>query len=423
MATLRNLDPGRTLSGAVPLDLPAQFTNAVRSDCVTRLADPGQDGHALSPSGTASILARLRDRFVYRPLAFAEPAESIELAQCAMAVTPGDVITGITSSGDVLLSLLAGDPALVIGFDANPTQTAVGKLKRVLCARTPLEVALRFLGLASESSEKRLETWAELRPHLGANASFLEKYDLGKGVLNCGTTRKLFRLMSLGLRICVGTKGYARLMDPRSTCAERLEVYEALRRRAEYRFLVRPMLHWGSRCFQHFFYPPALCVNSGNPRRALQDIVSTFQRLFEVGFHDNPVFGRYLTGEIPPEQIRQLYSEPAWKVLREKIDRIKFETRTIQDGIRELAPRSVDAFYLSNAPDYLRPDELRSLCEAMARAARAGARVYYLSLDPVCPFARIGLHPAFTRVPDLERTLKQMDPVGLYQYLGVLIRE
>ncbi len=423
MAALRNLETGRTAHDAVPLGRSAEFTSAARLEHVSSLAGCAPDHQTASPSATASIWSRLRDRVVYRPLAFAEPAESIELAWAAMAVTPGDVVVGITSSGDVLLSLLARDPAMVIGFDANPTQTAIAGLKRLLCARTSLEGTVRFLGLVSESPKKRLKTWAELKPQLGAGAYLLERYDLGKGVLNCGTTRKLFQLMSLGLRMSVGREGYERLVDPRGTRSERLEVHQALRERVEYRFLVRPILHWGSRCFQHFFYPPALCANSDNPRRALEDIASTFQRLFEVGFHDNPVFGRYLTGEIPVEQVRRLYSEAAWTALRKRIDRIRFETRTIQDGIRELEPQSVDVFYLSNAPDYLRPAELRSLCDAMGYAARSGARVYYLSLDPACPFGRKGVHPAFRRAVEVEGILRQMDPVGLYQYLGVLIRE
>jgi S-adenosylmethionine:diacylglycerol 3-amino-3-carboxypropyl transferase len=85
----------------------------------------------------------------------------------------------------------------------------------------------------------------------------------------------------------------------------------------------------------------------------------------------------------------------------------------------QLARHSIDAIYLSNAPDYLRPDGLESLAAGVRHAARPGARVYYLSLDDVCAFERSCVAVPFRRVRAVEERMRAADPVGLYRFLGV----
>ncbi len=367
----------------------------------------------------AGFSRRIRDAVVYRPLAFAEPAESIELAQMALAVPAGGSVAGITSSGDILLALLADGAGRVRGFDANPVQTALARLKLALCGRVPAERATEFLGLAAATRDERMAQWAELRAAMGDDAEILERFDVGGGVVNSGTTRKLFRWMSTAMRACIGRAATERLVGAGSTEADRLRLLEELRGRALYRWLLRPVLSGGGRLFQHFLYPPALCANSDHPRRALRDILLSYRRLFEVGFHDNPVLGRHLTGEIPREQLRRLYSNEPWAEVRRRAGDIRFETAVIQKGLMSLERGSVDAIYLSNAPDYLRPDGLRELAAAVRHAARPGARVYYLSLDDECVFERSRIDVAFRRAREIESRLTAADPVGLYRFLGV----
>ncbi len=356
---------------------------------------------------------------VYRPLAFAEPAESIELARMALALPAGGSVAGITSSGDILLALLADGAGRVSGFDANPVQTALARLKLALCERVSVERAVGFLGLREMTRDERMALWAELRAALGDDAAILERFNVGSGVVNSGTTRKLFRWMSTAMRACIGRTATERLVGPRSTEADRLKLLEELRGKALYRSFLRPVLSAGGRLFQHFLYPPALCSNSDHPRRALRDILQSYRRLFEVGFHDNPVLGRHLTGEIPREQVERLYSARPWAEVRRRADDIRLETAVIQQGLMSLERGSVDAIYLSNAPDYLRPDGLRELAAAVRHAARPGARVYYLSLDDECVFEQNRIDVAFRRAREIESRLMAADPVGLYRFLGV----
>ena len=365
------------------------------------------------------VSRRIRDAIAYRPLAFAEPAESIELARTALGLRPGGHVAGITSSGDILLAMLADGAGRVSGFDANPVQTALARLKLLLCERISVEQAVGMLGLRDMPRDERMAMWASLRAGLGEDAAILERFDVGGGVVNSGTTRKLFRWMSSAMRACIGRAETERLVGAGSTEADRLRLLEELRGKRLYRFLIRPMLSAGGGVFQHFLYPPALCANSDHPRRALRDILQSYRRLFEVGFHDNAVLARHLTGEIPREQIERLYSAGPWAELRQRADAIRFETAAIQRGLMSLERGSADAIYLSNAPDYLRPDGLRELAAAVRHAARSGARVYYLSLDDACVFERCGVRVPYRRAREVEEQLTAADPVGLYRFLGV----
>lgn len=366
---------------------------------------------------------RFRNKYVYGRLAFAEPAESIRLARQALKIKPDDAVVGITSSGDILLSFLADRPASIRGFDANPTQTALAQLKHTLCHEVSLDHSLGFLGLAQLSAHERVATWSTLKQYMGPHAIHLESLKIKKGLLNTGVSIKLTRYVFAMLRYLAGPKDFARLIAPETTASQRLEIFDKIKSRKRYRYCARPLLHSGSELFQHFFFPPGLCANSDYPKRALKDLLGYFERLFEVGFHRNPVFHRHLTGDIPDEQVEHIYSPTAWKTIKESDSYVSFETCSLEDGFFELKKNSTDAFYLSNAPDYFRSDRLHRLAQALEHAAKPGARVYYLSLDSNCPFDRCHIDMPFQHLESDERDLRNADSVGLYPYLGVLVRE
>ena len=388
-------------------------------DCRARISQ--RDDSASSDMTVMGI--SFHNTFVYGRLAFAEPAESIRLARRALRVEPGDAVAGVTSSGDILLSLIRDRPRSIRGFDTNRTQTALAKLKYTLRQVDSLDQSLGFLGLTQVSWDERTATWNRLEKHLSADASCLDTRGIRNGILNSGMSTKLVRRAFAALRCLAGGERLARLVSPETSSSQRLEILEQIRNGKRYGHCVRPFMHAGGGLLQHFFFPPGLCANSNYPRQALKDLLGAFERVFEVGFHCNPVFSRYLTGKIPEEQIEHLYSPTAWKTIQETATQVEFETRSLEDGFFALQERSTNAFYLSNAPDYFRPEGLRRLARSLAHAAQSGARVYYLSLESQCPFDRCHIDMPFHHSKTDEQILRNADPVGLYPYLGVLLRE
>ena len=53
----------------------------------------------------------------------------------------------------------------------------------------------------------------------------------------------------------------------------------------------------------------------------------------EIGFIDNPVFCRHLTGAIPNEQVEHLYSPAAWRTAGESESAVTVETLALESGL------------------------------------------------------------------------------------------
>lgn len=360
----------------------------------------------------------LKDTFVYRPLAFAETAESIAQVHKVLRVGEGDTVAGIASSGDVLLSFLPLKPAKVYGYDFNPVQTAVSRLRQELYRRHDRKCFERFLGLESAPAEERLRQWLELKPHLGDLAAQVERLPIAGGILDYGMSAWLSRMIDLALRWNLPAADYKRLLDPATPKDERMRLYDVWRG-ATLNRAVAAVFSAGRGLFQHFFFPPAQVANSEYPQKALKDAPALLKPMFASGFADNPVVGRHMTHRIPSEHEAYLFGPKAWAGIAANIDRIRFDTAGIDAALKALPAQSVDAIYLSNAPDYLKVPGLESFAAAVRHAARPGARVFYLSLDTNDPFELQKVAVPWTLDRALAtRLMTEEDPVGVYRYLG-----
>lgn len=360
----------------------------------------------------------LKDKLVYRPLAFAETAESIAQVHKVLRVRPGDTVAGIASSGDVLLSFLPNAPARVYGYDFNPVQTAVSRLRQELYRRTDLDHFHKFLGLRHARREEREGLWNHLKPYMGGMAPVVERLPIANGILEHGMSAWLARMIDKALRWNLPEKDYQRLLSPGTGKEERLALYEQWRS-AWLNRAVATVFCLGRVVFQHFFFPPAQVANSDYPKKALRDAPALLKPMFASGFADNPVVGRHMTQRIPSEHEQYLFGTQAWNGIVTNIDRIAFETAGVDSGLRGLPAASVDAIYLSNAPDYLKKPGLESFADAVTHAARPGARVFYLSLDTHDPFQLQGVPVPWRLDTALaDRLMTEEDPVGVYRYLG-----
>ena len=360
----------------------------------------------------------LKDTFVYRPLAFAETAESIAQVHRVLRVGRGDTVAGIASSGDVLLSFLPLEPAQVLGYDFNPVQTAVSRVREELYRRTDVATFQKFFGIVDSSRQERLRIWSELRPHLGDLATTVERLPIETGILDHGMSAWLSRMIDWALKLNLPRPRYERLLARETTRDERLQIYDEWRG-AWLNRGVASVFKLGRGLFQHFFFPPAQVANSDYPKRALMDAPGLLKPMFVAGFADNPVVGRHMTRQVPTEHVEYLFGPKAWAGIAGNIDRIRFGTAGIDAALKALPAGSVDAIYLSNAPDYLKKPGLESFVAAVSHAARKGARVFYLSLDTHDPFT-IGGVPGPWKL-DLElgrREMEELDTVGVYRYLG-----
>ncbi|MFO0723640.1 MAG: DUF3419 family protein [Myxococcota bacterium] len=357
------------------------------------------------------------DRDLYGALAFAESAESLTLTEQALAPTLGDRIAGITSSGDVLLMLAGLGASEVVGFDLNPVQTALAELKLAALRQVPIDEILYFLGIEQAPEDARLRTLSRLEDALSPAAREVwssQRRAIGAGVLNHGMTYLIIRAMVGALRRLVDQDALALFLGERGSDEDRRRALDGLRGRSFTRHVLEPALARFAAQLKWVFFPHTICRVSSRPDEMIRDFFDTFAPLFVHGGMNNPVLSRAATGVLHGSWEKLLYN-PARAELLESSE-VRFETRTITDGLSRLPAGWATKIYLSNAPDYLEPQELWALAKEIRRAARPGARVLYVSL---CNEDRLG--EAFGPLIDhreLSR-IRALDDVFLYPSISV----
>ena len=336
------------------------------------------------PAGLGSFAERvLKERNLYGALAFAETAESLRLCQAALRVGPGDRVAGIGSSGDMLLSFLAEGAAEVVGFDTNPTQVALSRLKLAAIERLSVEDYLKPFGVAAASARWRLELFDRLSRATPPDVRRLLIRRRGwvpKGILNHGMTHLIIRTLVTTVSRLVDRETLDLFLGEHGTDAERARSLDALVARPSTRLVVSPFAGRFAAQLKWLFFPHKLCRVSERPDEMIADFFETFRPLFVRGAKNNPVLARSAQGDLHPEWSAHLYDEARFETIAAAAARIRFETSDLTRGLEALPARWATKVYLSNAPDYLTEDELSALVEQVRRVAAPGARVLHLSL-------------------------------------------
>lgn len=365
----------------------------------------------------AFALRMAKDRDLYGALAFAESAESLSLTRRALLPRAGDRIAGITSSGDVLLALASHGPSEVVGFDLNPVQTALAELKHAGALHLEPDELRSFLGIDALPPDARIRTLARIEDGLSLASREIwatEARHISAGILNRGMTYLIIRAMVGAMRRLVDPEALSLFLGQRGSDHDRRAALEELRARRFTRHLLSPALVTFAPLLKWVFFPHTICRVSRRPDEMIAEFFGTFQPLFVHGAENNPVLSRAATGALHPAWDQELYAEERFAGLEESS--VRFETRSITEGLSRLPAGWATKIYLSNAPDYLEPQDLWSLAKEIRRAAKPGARVLYVSL---CNEDRLG--EAFGPLVDAAELaeIRSLDDVHLYPSISV----
>jgi S-adenosylmethionine:diacylglycerol 3-amino-3-carboxypropyl transferase len=372
------------------------------------------------PAGLGSFAERvLRERNLYGALAFAETAESMRLCQAGLRVGPGDRVAGIGSSGDMLLSFLSEGAEAVVGFDTNPTQVALASLKLAAIQHLAVEEYLALFGVAAASGRWRLELFDRLSRATSADVRRTLVQRRGwvpKGILNHGMTHLIIRALVNTVSRLVDRETMELFLGEHGTDQERARSLDALVGRASTRLVVGQFTQRLAGQLKWLFFPHKLCRVSHRPDEMIADFFTTFRPLFVRGAKGNPVLARSAQGDLHPEWSAHLYDEGRFSSIADAAQRVRFEARDLTSGLASLPPRWATKLYLSNAPDYLTPEELDALVAQVQRVAAPGARVLHFSLlDEDRIGDRLG-----AEAPGLD-ALRATDNVHLYPTIAVRV--
>jgi len=360
----------------------------------------------------------IRDRNLYGALAFAETAESLRLNMQGLQVGRRDRVVGVTSSGDLLLALLAAGPQSVIGFDANNAQTVLAHLKAAAIASLSVKDYLHFMGLIEADPQARMTTFNRISRSMPAFArrNMLNKKKLVEdGILNQGMTHLIIQVLVALLSRVMSPKTLTLFLGNGGTDEDRLKHLNRLMHKRSIRYLLQPILKAAAPRLKWLFFPHRFCRISSRPDAIIADFFTTFRTLLVQGVRANPVLSRSAVGHIHSEWWQHLYNDLTFQRIRNNLSRLSLETTDILSGLRRIADGWATRIYLSNVADYLSEEQVRELVHQVYRTAAPGARIVYCSMYDQDLLRTLG-----PRIPESElRSLQDSDNVFIYPIIMV----
>jgi S-adenosylmethionine:diacylglycerol 3-amino-3-carboxypropyl transferase len=372
-------------------------------------------------TGLSRFIMRIfRDRSLYGSLAFAETAESLRLNLDALQVKTGDRVVGVTSSGDLLLSLLSSGPEKIIGFDANPIQTALAHLKLVAITALSVENYLQLMGIYAADPCFRIELFdrvSRLLPPVVVKDLRLSYAQIGRGILNCGMTHLMIGACVSICRRLLGSETMTLLLGTCGTDNDRREALSQLQSRRLMRCIIQPVLACLAPLLKWLLFPHRLCRISRRPDEIIANPLIAFRELLVQGLKENPVLCRSATGHIHPEWRSHFYNDNTFKAIRDHSHRLTLDNADIITGLSRIDTGWATSVYLSNVPDYLSSRDLIILIREMQRVTAPGARVVYYSL-----YAHDLLKSFGSPLPTPQlQALQDSDTVAIYPLIMVRI--
>ena len=340
-------------------------------------------------------------------LMFAQSWEDPECDRAALSIQPGDSLLAITSGGDNVLDLLRDDPARIVAIDINPAQAFLFELKRAAFRQLDHAGLLGLLGVAE--TKDAAELYRSIRPELSsAAAAFFDarKQWFDDGLLTQGGFERYFAVLRRIIRLAVGSATVAGLfrLDP-SLQAE---------------FYRRDWDGWRWRSLMRIGCSKALLGNRLDPSWFADSQSSNFgghflglaeHALVALPATENYFLAQILLGKYLEQSVPAYLKSENFLTIRERIDRVKLVAMGIEEGLRTLPARAIDAFALSNVFEYSPAAVFEQSKDEIVRVARPGAR---LALRNLLAPRRFAEDSRFTVDADLSERLRAADRGFIY---------
>jgi S-adenosylmethionine-diacylglycerol 3-amino-3-carboxypropyl transferase len=308
---------------------------------------------------------------------YAQCWEDTDVLVEALNVQPGEVCFSIASGGDNSIALLARAPARVIAVDLSPAQIALTELKAGAFRSLSYRETLEFAGIVD--STRRAELYGRVRANLAADAREFwdRRVDLiRKGVSGCGKFERY-----LGL--------FRRLILPLTHTRREIDALFIPRRPEERRRFYDE--HWDNRrwrCLLRLFASRFVMGRLGRDPRFFRyvegDVASRIiaraeHALAELDPASNPylrwiVYGRF------GDDLPYVWREENFDAIRRNLEGLELRVASVEAFLDAAAPRSIDAFNLSDIFEYLSEAASESVFDNIVRCARSSARVAYWNM-------------------------------------------
>ena len=311
-------------------------------------------------------------------LLYSQCWEDLDVARAALRIRPGGTVLVIAAAGDNALGLLQGDPGRVLAVDVNRAQTALVGLKVAAIRGLSDPQAVRgFLGAAPLA--RRTSAYEFLRPSLTPDAQRHWDANLAMvaaGLIHAGRFERYLSVFRRGILSIVPGRRAVREMLGAQSLGDQRQVYRARWDSRRWRLLFR--LFFSRELLRRFGRDPAFFAQCEIDNIGDHYLARAEHALTSLPIRNNPYLRYMLSGRFGRDRQMPDYLRPdVQPVLRRRIDRIAIQTARLEDVLRDLPSRSIDAFYLSDIFELATPAEHAATLAEVARVGRVGARICY----------------------------------------------
>jgi S-adenosylmethionine-diacylglycerol 3-amino-3-carboxypropyl transferase len=323
-------------------------------------------------------MADIKERAKFDFIRYANCWEDADVLLEALRVQPGDSCVSIASSGDNSLSLLAGNPRLVVAFDLNPAQLACLELRAAAFRVLEYDELLSFLGVTPGGGRGMI--YRGLRGALSPEArNFWDASPdlIDGGIIHAGKFERYFRLFRTRIVPLIHGR---RMVDEllREKCeGERKGFYYNRWNNRRWRLL-----------FRIFFGRYAMGRLGRDPeffKYVEDDVAAGILRRTEHAFsmlttHDNPYLNFILKGNFTAAALPHYLRKENFAAIKKNIGRLALVKGDLR-ACREKFPREkFSAFNLSDIFEYMNMNEFRAELGTVSAMAKKGARVAFWNM-------------------------------------------
>ncbi len=306
----------------------------------------------------------------------------------ALELTAGDHLVAIASGGCNILSYLTAAPVHITAIDLNPAHIALNKLKVAAVRHLPDYRAFHRFFAEADAGENVAAYFSYVRPHLDENTRryWESRNAIGRRRIQYFRSN-LYRHGLLGTFIGAGHllarvhgRNPRRILTAKSR-EEQRQIFEAELAPLFDKRHIRWLCERPSALFGLGIPPAQFDALKGQERHMAKVLRARLERLAcDFDLSDNyfawQAFGRRYasggSGPLPPYLERTKFD-----TLRQRIENVDIQHRSYTEYLASQPPRSVNAFVLLDAQDWMTNEQLKDLWREIERAASPGARVIF----------------------------------------------
>ncbi|MDH4231192.1 MAG: BtaA family protein [Nitrospirota bacterium] len=320
---------------------------------------------------------RIQERASFDNVRYSNCWEDADVLLQALDVREGGVYLSISSAGDNTLSILSGNPSLVIALDISAAQLACLELRMAAFASLSYQEVLHFLGVGDGSG--RSATYRVIRSALSRDArEFWDSHPefIERGILHVGKFERYFRLFR---------RWALPIIHSRDTVLELIREKDAGARADFYR------LRWDTwrwrLIFSIFFSrtvmgrlgrdPEFFAYVEGNVAERIRERAG--YALTALPTHDNPYLEYILKGNFEnslPFYLRQ----ENFEAIKRNLCRLILFKGSVDEALQANKGVLFDGFNLSDIFEYMSYEEYVSALERIAASSKMGARLVYWNM-------------------------------------------